>query len=468
MKLSGILMPVSALPSPYLVGDFGPQAYRFADMAKKAGFDMWQMLPLNTLGYGNSPYQCLSSKALDPIYVSIDLLRKEGLVKKHYPKKITKSVDFEAAKIFKREVLEEAFSNFTPDDDYRSFAKTDWVRKYALFVAFKQKNDQRCWNQWPEEYKNYALKPDEKVYEENRREIEFQIFSQYILFKQFNQLKKYVNDIGLKVIGDIPFYVGIDSDDVYYNRDCFELDSDGHPVWIAGVPPDYFNDQGQRWGNPLYRWDVLKKRGFDLWFERLRFNANIFDILRIDHFRAFDTYWKISGDEPTAINGVWIENCGEEFFESLFKKYPDIDIVAEDLGDLRPEVHELRDKFNLTGMKVIQFGFFEPSKNNELCYIGTHDNDSMTSWFKTQTRRFQREVRAAMKKKYPDKKLFDAILQYALDMKSKFVILQVSDIILDDRRINFPGTIGSPNWEYKLASFRSLAHRLKVISGVRK
>ncbi len=468
MKLSGILMPVSSLPSPYLVGDFGPQAYRFADMVKKAGFNMWQMLPLNTLGYGNSPYQCLSSKALDPIYVSVDLLKKDGLIKTDYPKKITDHVDFEAAKKFKREVLKEAFSNFVPDKDYQKFARTDWVRKYALFVAFKERNSQNCWNQWPDEYKNYPYKPDEKVYEENRNQIEFEIFSQYILFKQFNQLKKYVNGLGLKIIGDIPFYVGIDSDDVYFNRECFELDSDGHPVWIAGVPPDYFNDQGQRWGNPLYKWDVLQKRGYDLWFERLHFNSTIFDVLRIDHFRAFDTYWKIAGSEPTAIHGEWIENCGEDFFTQLFRKYPKINIVAEDLGDLRPEVHQLRDKFNLTGMKVIQFGFFEPSKTNELCYIGTHDNYSMVSWYREQTRSFRREIRAAMKKKYPDKKLFDAILQYALDMKSKMVILQVSDIILDERRINFPGTIGSPNWEYKIPDFRALSQRLRYISGKRK
>lgn len=461
-------MPVSALPSPYLIGDFGPEAYRFADMAKKAGFDMWQMLPLNTLGFGNSPYQCLSSKALDPVYVSIDMLREDGLIRTEYPKKETDTIDYGAANQLKREALREAYSNFKADKAFEKFCQKDWVRKYALFIAFKERNDKQCWNQWPDEYKNYPQNPDPKVYEENRDEIQFQMFCQYIVFRQFEKLKKYVNGLGLKIIGDIPFYVGIDSDDVYYNRDCFELDSDGHPIWIAGVPPDYFNELGQRWGNPLYKWDVLKEKNYDMWFQRLKFNSEIFDILRIDHFRAFDTYWKVAASEPTAQKGEWIENCGEDFFTCLFEKYPKINIVVEDLGDLRPEVHQLRDKFGLMGMRILQFDFFSESKKNELCYIGTHDNDSLLNWYRTLTRNEQKQVRKKMRTLYPKKDLTDAIIQYALDTKCQMVILSVIDIIRQQRRINLPGTIGSPNWEYKVANFRSLVQRLRFINGVRK
>ncbi len=467
MKNAGVLMPIASLPSPYLVGDFGPQAYKFADMIRKAGYDLWQMLPLNTVGFGNSPYQCFSSKAIDPMYISVDLLRKDGLIRKQYPKKETDTIDYMAAKQLKNEMLKEAFGRFKPNEEYREFIKQPWVRKYAVFIAFKELHGNSCWNTWPDEYKNYPLTGDEKLAESNSEAIDFQMFVQYELFRQFGMLKKYVNDLGLTIIGDIPFYVGIDSDDVYYNREYFELDSDGRPVWIAGVPPDYFNDLGQRWGNPLYKWDLLQKNDYSLWFDRITANAGIFDILRIDHFRAFDTYWKISEKEETAVNGEWIENCGEDFFNTLFKKYPDIKIVAEDLGDLRPEVHQLRDKFNLMGMKIMQFTFMEPEKVRELCYIGTHDNDSLISWYRSESRETRKRIRKIVSKKYPHDKIYDAIMKYTLGLKNQFVILTVNDITLDDRRINLPGTIGSPNWEYKIRNFRSLAQRLKVIRGER-
>ena len=468
MKKAGILMPVASLPSPHYVADFGNAAYRFADMIKQAGFSIWQVLPLNPLGYGNSPYQCYSSKALDECYVSLELLKRDNLIEKLPESTLTDKIDYALAKSFKRHYLKEAFINFVPDAKYRRFCKQRWVRDYAVFITFKETNDNRCWVEWPEEYKNYPYTRDEKLVERHIGEVSFHMFVQYILYSQFDRLKDYLKKLKIEIMGDMPFYVGIDSDDVYYNRDYFLLYDDGRPQWIAGVPPDYFSETGQRWGNPLYNWDLLRERNYDFWFERIHYSENLYDMLRIDHFRAFDTYWKIAAEEETAINGEWIINTGDEFFEQFFNKYPRSRIVAEDLGDLREEVLELRDKYSLMGMRVLEFNFFEASKQHEICYIGTHDNEAMKTWYRELENEERRQVNKLIREKYPDYSVLNGIIQYAIDMKSKYVILSVTDILLDDRRINLPGTIGSPNWEYKLKSFRSLSRRLKTVGKMLK
>ncbi|MBQ9036703.1 MAG: 4-alpha-glucanotransferase [Erysipelotrichaceae bacterium] len=464
MKKAGILMPVASLPSPHYVGDFGNAAYRFADMIKQAGFSIWQVLPLNPLGYGNSPYQCYSSKALDECYVSLELLKRDHLIEKLPETTPTDTIDYALAKSFKRHYLREAFGNFVPDRKFRRFCQQKWVKDYAVFITFKEANDNKCWVDWPEEYKNYPETRDEELIVKHGKDIDFHMFVQYVLYSQFDRLKDYLKKLKIEIMGDMPFYVGIDSDDVYYNRDYFLLYDDGRPQWIAGVPPDYFSETGQRWGNPLYDWDLLREREYDFWFERIRYSENLYDMLRIDHFRAFDTYWKIAAEEETAINGEWIINSGDDFFARFFKKYPKCRIVAEDLGDLRAEVLELRDKYKLMGMRVLEFNFYEDSKEHEICYIGTHDNETMKKWHRELDQHERRHVNALIRKKYPDYSVLDGIIQYAIDMKSKYVILSVTDILLDDRRINLPGTIGSPNWEYKLESFRSLKRRLKTVS----
>lgn len=456
-------MPVASLPSPYLVGDFGEAAYRFADMIKEAGFKIWQVLPLNPLGYGNSPYQCYSSKALDECYISLELLYREKLIAALPEKCPTDTIDYASAKELKRKYLKEAYSNFKPDRKYRKFIEQKWVSDYAVFITFKEANDNVCWVDWSEEFKNYPAKRNKKLAEEYRDEIDFHMFVQYKLYQQFDRLKNYLKKLRIEIMGDMPFYVGIDSDDVYYNRDYFLLYDDGRPQWIAGVPPDYFSETGQRWGNPLYNWDLLRKRNYDFWFDRIHYSENLYDMLRIDHFRAFDTYWKIAAEEETAINGEWIINSGDDFFAKYFKKYPDSRIVAEDLGDLRAEVLQLRDKYNLMGMRVVEFNFYEESREHEICYIGTHDNEAMKTWYKDLTKEERKQVSAFIRKRYPRYSVLDGIIQYAIDMKSQYVILSVTDILLDSRRINLPGTIGTPDWEYKIRSFRGLSRRLKTV-----
>ena len=334
-RKSGILMPISSLPSAHGIGDFGVKSYEFVDLIKEAGFSIWQILPLNPLGYGNSPYQPYSSKAMDDLYISLDFLNDEGLVLKagEYNKDLN-TVEYEEVREYKQHFYKRAFKNFKKDEEYFEFIKNDWVYDYAVFLTLKKSNNLMCWNEWPKSMKDWILdsKFDISKYEDS---IEFELFIQYTLYKQWNNLKAYANSKGIEIMGDLPIYVGIDSDDVWANQDLFLLNKKGRPTFIAGVPPDYFCKTGQRWGNPLYDWEKLKETGFKFWIERLSHNSKLFDIIRIDHFRAFDTYWKIPASHETAEHGKWIEAPGYEFFDKVFEELPDINIVVEDLGNLR-------------------------------------------------------------------------------------------------------------------------------------
>lgn len=457
-------MPIASLPAPYHVGDFGPEAYRFTDMIKAAGFNVWQVLPLNPLGYGYSPYQCLSSKALDECYISPEILKRERLIARLPEKHRSDTVDYGRAKEIKRQLLREAYSNFTPGEEYRTFCQQKWVADYARFIALKEANGNCCWTEWPQQQKDYGQTRDETVLDGCREEIEFHMFVQYELYHQFGMLKNYIKENDILFLGDMPFYVGIDSDDVYYNRHYFELYPDGRPQWIAGVPPDYFAVTGQRWGNPLYNWKELRKNDYDFWFDRIHYSENLYDMLRIDHFRAFDTYWKIDAREETAIKGEWIENTGIEFFTKYFALYPDSNIIAEDLGDLRPEVLQLRDHFNLRGMRILEFNLYDKSKKHELTYIGTHDNEAMKTWYRTLKTKEKQKASAFIRSRYPGEPVLKGLLRYAFNLESEFVIISITDILMDTRRINLPGSVGSPNWEYKIRDFRALSRRLPFMA----
>ena len=466
MRKAGILMPIASLPGLYGVGDFGREAYRFVDMIAEAGFKLWQILPLNPLGYGNSPYQAYSSRALDERYISLQQLKQENLLDDLPQSWRSDSVDYQGSQMIKREFLWRSYKNFKGGKKYRDFISQKWVRDYAAFITFKEANGNICWTDWPQQYKDYPVTRDSQLEEKYRETISFHSYIQYQLYTQFNKLKKYANKKGIKIMGDMPFYVGIDSDDVYYNRSYFLLYDDGRPEWIAGVPPDYFSETGQRWGNPLYDWDYMRRHDYDFWYERIHDASKIYDIVRIDHFRAFDTYWKIHNSEETAINGEWIVNSGNDFFRRFYKKYPNIQIIAEDLGDLRDEVHQLRDRYNLMGMLVMEFNFFDETRKHQICYIGTHDNEALRTWYKTMDYPEKGKVSRFIRKKYPEIKGLDAFLQYCLDSKCELAVLSINDILHDTRRINLPGTIGSPNWEYKIKDYRGLIPRLKTVKGM--
>ena len=354
-------MPVSALPSTTGVGELGWASYQWIDIMKENGVKIWQILPLNPVGYGNSPYQPYSSCAGDELYISLDLLFEAGLLDKKPDKfrENAKRVDYTAVRAFKESYLREAFEKFVSkegqkDPAYVDFMSQDWVYTYAVFRALKLENNGDCWNDWKADYKNWS--GDKSVLSENvEKEARYQCFIQYIFYTQWMAVKRYANEAGIEVMGDVPFYVGLDSVDVWAGKDNFLLDTDGRPIFIAGVPPDYFSATGQRWGNPIYDWDYLKKNKYKFWVDRIGYSNKLFDIIRIDHFRAFDTFWKIPASCPTAIDGEWIEAPGYEVIDTLNKELPGVNLVAEDLGELRPEVLELKDHYHLKGMRILLF-----------------------------------------------------------------------------------------------------------------
>ncbi len=485
----GSLMPISALPSEYGIGDFGDSAYHFVDILAAMGMKIWQVLPLNPLGFGNSPYQAYSSFAGDEIYISLDHLVTIGLLKSEEVKSVnakSKSVDYIKVRAHKQKLLQIAFNNFKQSTNYQGqyqkfIDKNEWLNTYALFLTFKKINNLKIWTQWPDKYKNW-FNNKEPYFSQYVEQTGYEKFIQFIFYWQWQELKTYANERSIEIMGDIPIYLGLDSADVWANQDLFLLDTAGNPTHVAGVPPDFFSADGQRWGNPLYNWEKLKKTNFKFWIERLRGNAKLFDILRIDHFRAFDTYWKIPATCETAIDGEWVVAPGDMLFNKIYKELPEINIVAEDLGLLRPEVYELRDKYKLPGMKVFQFHFdlfksnkeFENSQNM-IIYTGTHDNTTLLDWYKTSSPKNKRQLREQFKivGKGPgsiSRDLKREIISYILKCKAKYVIFPIQDILgLDvEARFNTPGLIGSPNWEWRLTDFTKLKAEMGFISKVIK
>lgn len=474
MREAGLLLPLSSLPSDYGVGEMGRYSYQLIDLLKEGGFSIWQILPLNPLGYGNSPYQPYSSFAGDELYISLEELFLEGLLKRKPDAFLNQntSVDYEKVRAFKAIYLKEAFQNFIPDADYESFCKQEWVYYYGVFLTLKKKNNLRCWNEWSLEQKEWIKNKrfDVSLYQE---EINYEMFVQYLFYKQWMKLKAYANQNAIKIMGDIPFYVGIDSLDVWMNQDCFLLDEEGRPNFIAGVPPDYFSETGQRWGNPIYDWEYLKVTQYGFWMERLAYSNKLFDYIRIDHFRAFDTYWKIPATCPTAIEGEWIEAPGYELFDMIKATFKDLEIIAEDLGDLREEVHVLKNHYGLKGMKIVQFTF-DPNENNNnfediknmVIYTGSHDNQTIRGWYEAQEESTQKAIREALVRLgYLVESITDCFLKLTFDSIADMAIIPMQDFInlSDEGRMNTPGTLGSPNWEWKLSNYDEFIKELPKI-----
>ncbi len=467
-RVAGVLMPVASLPSEDGVGNFGKVAYRFVDSLVRMGMKIWQILPLNPLGYGNSPYQPFSSFAGDELYIDLGLLEDAGYINNREPfsAKINAcgKVAYEEARAYKETYLKEAYRVFwstkSDSEEFSKFRKLDWVYPYAVFVALKKQNSMKCWNEWPKEQQDWILdqKYDISHLEE---EIHYQMFLQYIFQKQWLELKKYANENGIRIMGDIPFYVGIDSLDVWGCRENFLLDAEGKPSFVAGVPPDYFSATGQRWGNPIYNWDYLKKNHFVFWLNRLAYSSELYDIIRIDHFRAFDTYWKIPASCDTAVEGEWLEAPGYELFDTIFEKMPDICIVAEDLGDLRKEVLTLRDHYNFMGMNIVEFTLLSEQEPiaHQLIYTGTHDNQTVKGWFRSLDAKSRKKVQRIMSQYGMSwESICYKMIRYVYASKANMAIIPLMDILeLDDSaRLNTPGTVGSPNWEWRMKDLKDL------------
>lgn len=469
--MAGMLMPVASLPSADGVGSLGREAYHLVDCMSDMGFRIWQLLPMNPLGYGNSPYQPYSSYAGDELYIDLDMLAEDGyLAGQRDALPCSGRIDYDAARSHKLPYLKEAFKEFEvqgkENTAFEEFCREDWVYPYAVFISLKKNNDMRCWNEWPDDQRDWILDQayDLTPYEE---EIRFQMFLQYMFRKQWRALKEYANSKGILIMGDVPFYVGIDSLDVWKDRESFLLDTDARPIFIAGVPPDYFSPTGQRWGNPIYNWEMLEKTGFRFWIDRLHYSSTIYDIIRMDHFRAFDTYWKIPAASETAVEGEWMEAPGYALFDKLFEELPDIWIVAEDLGDLRPEVLELRDAYDLPGMNIAEFSLLAPDNTkNQVIYTGTHDNQTVIGWYKSLEAQEREKVDRRLRREGSrEKNVSYRMLHYVLHSIADYAIIPLMDLLeLDDSaRLNTPGTVGSPNWEWQLGSLDELEERRKSI-----
>lgn len=468
-RASGILLPISSLPSRYGIGSLGDEAKQFAKKLNSANQRYWQVLPLNPVDTVNSPYASPSAFAGNVLLIDLEEMAQSGLIYKSdlksYRKDYFKETDYCYATSVKNKLFTKAFQKFNKSkilhDQFKDFCKIQksWLDDFALFMSLKNLFEGKVWNNWPD--KDIVLRKKtaiEKYKKLLKIEIKYQKFLQFIFFKQLKVLRDYLKNLNIKLIGDIPFYVAFDSVDVWVNSSKFLLDGDMNPVKVAGVPPDFFSEEGQLWGNPLYNWDIMKKDNFRWWVNRFKAMSNMYDVIRIDHFRAFDSYYEIPYGELTAKNGLWKDGPGLDFFKQLKKSLPEINLIAEDLGEIGERVNKLRDDAGLPGMKVLQFAFdgnfnnpFLPHNfyDNCVAYTGTHDNDTVLGWWKSLPEYTQKYIL-----KYCNygncKNISHKFIQTLLSSKANTVIIAAFDIAKNDsdRRINIPSVTGC--WKYML------------------
>lgn len=470
MRKSGVLLPVSSLPSAYGIGCFSKEAYEFVDKLKEAGQSYWQILPLGPTSYGDSPYQSFSTFAGNPYFIDPGDLVERGYI----TKKQCDSYDFgdnpeyvDYAKVYESRflLLREAWknSNIAGDVGFRKFVEenSSWLDDYTLYMAVKASFDNLCWVEWDEEIKTRRPEALKAYREKFAREIEFYQFQQYIFRVQWEKLKAYANDRGVEIIGDIPIYVAFDSSDAWANPELFQFDEDCNPTAVAGCPPDAFSATGQLWGNPLYDWEYHKKTGYKWWMQRLAACYQMYDVVRIDHFRAFDAYYSIPADAKTAENGEWKPGPGYELFAAMKKELGEKQIIAEDLGFLTPSVLKLVKKTGYPGMKVLQFAFDSREESDYLphnyphncvVYTGTHDNDTVLGWYGTlsrQDRKFCNEYLNLSRGRKDQ--LQWAFIRATLSSVADLAVIPMQDYLGlgSEARINTPSTLGD-NWKWRM------------------
>ncbi len=467
MRTSGVLMPISSLPSPYGIGTMGKAARKFIDFLSKAGQKYWQILPICQTSYGDSPYQSFSSFAGNPYFIDLEYLCKDKLLTKKECESFDwgdneQYIDYGTMYISRYALLRKAYKRFHKNvpTDYEKFLKKekDWLDEYSLFMAIKDANGGVSWLEWDEKLKRRDEKAIAEAKQEYADEIDFYCMLQYLFFKQWKELKTYANDKGIDIIGDVPIYVALDSADVWANPTQFYLDKKLNPIEVAGCPPDAFSADGQLWGNPLFRWDVMKKDDFSWWTKRIKAVASLYDIVRIDHFRGFDSYYAIPAKDDTAKNGSWKKGPGIALFNTLEKKLGKLPIIAEDLGFLTPSVHKLLKDSGFPGMKVIQFAFDSREDSDYLphnyptncvVYTGTHDNDTVMGWMKTAPKgsvKFAKEYLNLTEEEGYNWGLMRAAWSSVADM----AIVPMQDILGlgSEARINIPSTLGN-NWKWR-------------------
>lgn len=480
MRSCGILMHISSLPSPYGIGTFGAEAEKFADWLKEAGQKYWQVLPIGPTGYGDSPYQPFSSFAGNPLLIDLDELVEHGYLAKKSLDNFDYGadpsyVDFDIVNRNKTALLREAFAGFTDDVGYTSFVieEQDWLDDYALFMALKDKFGGRPWSDWDDDIKLREPEAVKRWTEELKDDIKFYKFVQYIFYRQWDRFHRYCNKNGIQLIGDIPIYVSPDCADVWAQPELFELDEKRVPKRVAGVPPDYFSATGQLWGNPLYNWEEMHKTGYKWWLKRIGKSKESFDMLRIDHFRAFDTYYAIPYGHKTAENGTWEKGPGMELFNAIKNDLGDVNIIAEDLGDIFDSVKELLRDTGFPGMRVLQFGFNPDNTDNDhlphnypkncCAYTGTHDNSTIMQWYREADPKSR-----AMARRYVKPRLFErfsaACVRVVYASPANLAIIPMQDILGlgADARMNVPSTVGG-NWKWRMLPGRLTASRAEKL-----
>lgn len=471
IRSSGILLHPTSLPGPHGCGDFGQSAYRFVDWLASAGQSCWQMLPLGEVGPGNSPYMCDSAFAGSLLLIDPNELVEQGWLKADElplaPDVSNNRVDYDAVRLSRMTLLHLAENRFRQQNSKRThtaFVKfceeaQSWLDDYALFKAIWASQSWRDWNTWPNGLARRETDALKAAAASLSDEVEFCKFCQWCYDRQWRKLKKYANANGIHLIGDVPIFVAHQSADVWAHQDLFELDADGCSTSVAGVPPDYFSQTGQLWGNPLYQWENHAATGYAWWIARMKHVLQHFDMVRVDHFRGFANYWAVPADESTAINGEWRPGPGENMFDAFKQAFRVLPIIAEDLGLITPDVIALRDKFNLPGMRILQFAFGEDERNyflphhyvaNAVAYTGTHDNDTSIGWWTSAS---QHEKDFARRYLNCDGSQINWDMIRALSASiANTVIYPLQDVIgLDgSHRMNFPGT-ASGNWEWRFA-----------------
>ena len=472
MRQCGILLHITSLPSDYGIGSFGLSAYKFIDFLHEARQTLWQVLPLSPTSYGNSPYQSCSTVAGNEYFIDLDMLKADGLLTDEdlAPYKVKHDrIDYGYIYNTRFTVLNIAFENFKKNKAYNEFIADGKFYNYAVFRALKDKFD-KPWYEWPIEYSSPSSKAVVEFAEKNKRKIEFQLFLQYEFAKQWKALKSYANSRGVKIIGDMPIYTAYDSVEMWENPELF-LVKNGKPTLVAGVPPDYFSKTGQLWGNPLYNWAYHKKTNFDWWIKRLAHNAELFDTVRIDHFRGFSAFWAVPYGDETAVNGKWLNAPGTELFDTVKERIPDLSIIVEDLGTLDNRARHLITHVGYPNMKIAQFGLTGDQNNehyplnyqkNCVAYTGTHDNNTTVGFLRTLRKNnrnnlinnINRLIDVYKLEKLPDaptsKDFANSIVAALLMSNADTVIIPLQDYMLLDAsaRINTPSTLSALNWSF--------------------
>jgi len=486
MRESGILLHISSLPGAWGIGTMGTQAFLFVDFLKNAGQSCWQILPLTPTGFGDSPYQSCSAFAGNHYLIDLDELVNKGLLR---PRELEEffwyreggRVDFGLQYRNKLRALRIAYERFNDTQRLDAFCREhgDWLPDYALYMALKDRHQGKPWYHWPHNMKFREPNAVWNARQELKDQIRFYCFIQYLFFEQWERLHAYATKSGVRIIGDVPIYVPYDSVEVWSSPEYFQLNDELEPIAVAGCPPDSFTEDGQLWGNPLYCWDRIEEDAFGWWIRRLKAAGRLYDTVRLDHFRGFDSYWSVPYGDDTARNGTWVKGPGISFVHALRDQLPELSVIAEDLGYLTPEVVKLRDASGYPGMKVLCFAFDsrEPSDylphnydHNSVCYTGTHDNVTMRQWFDTADRECV-DYACNYMHLTEDEGLVWGMIRTAFASVSDLCIIPLQDYLSlgAEARMNLPGTLSSNNWTWRVtadACTSALAERIRALTAM--